>query len=226
MSDLFLDLRDQTRVVDFLVEQMDFADDQEKNVAEKIVNDYHEGKRIASHVMAGAARRLARAVWPVRYALDRHFQKEGADVEIKQVCAAVRPSTGHLLSRCQLGRGAETLDELLQQDEHELALRDEEIHEIREVRKQVRLDYWKNKKKALNVYLKEGENELESVLNRLHALRELAEGMSPSLQDEVFSKIERYEDRLLFKGEVLPMELLEDEMRYYRDQKEINPFDE
>jgi hypothetical protein len=226
MSDLFLDLRDKTRVVDFLVEQLEYAGTKDRAPAEKCIAMYQEGERVPTDKLASVARTLAKVTWPARYALRRFFNKEGSGEEWDRVLAAVRPSTAHLLQRLQKSQGGGVpLDAVLASDDAGVALHDPEQSEIAEIRGHLRHDYWKANAKKLSVLVEEGQTELDGMLTRLATLRDMAIEMPRTLQDEVFTKIASYEDRIFFEGEVIPIEILDNEVTYYRDQKEISPLE-
>jgi hypothetical protein len=142
------------------------------------------------------------------------------------VNAAIRPSTAHLLKRLKTASKAKTLDEALADADAGIALRDEEQLEISEVRRHVAHDIWREKAETLKILVKAGEKELAGYKKRFAALRELGTALPSSLLNEVFSKLARYEDRILFAGEVIPMEILDDEVKYYNEQKEISPMEE
>jgi len=226
MKDLYLDLRDKPRVVDFLVLAGAYADAKDRKAAEKLVKDYQEGRMASVETLADSARKLAYATWPARYAVQHYLTHEGSEEEWTRVTSAVRPSTAHLMKRFRAGVKAKTLDEVLNHEDAQTALRDEdEMIEIAEVRSHVREDFWKGKKETLAVLMKDAERELAGYRKRLDALRTLAAVFPPAMQDEVLSKVNTYEDRIVFEGELLPLELLDEEIAYYTDQKEINPLD-
>jgi hypothetical protein len=139
---------------------------------------------------------------------------------------SIRPSTAHLLKRLKTASKAKTLDAALADPDAGIALRDEEQLEIAEVRRHVAHDIWKEKKDTLEILVKAGEKELAGYRKRFDALRELGTTLPSSLLNEVFSKLSHYEDRILFAGEVIPLEILDEEIKYYRDQKEISPMEE
>lgn len=225
MTDLHLDLRDRARVVDFLADALEYASAKERADAEKWITAYQDGERVPTDKLAAAARRLAQATWPARYALGRYAAKEGAEDEWKKVLAAIRPSTAHLLKRFRTAAGVATLDEALAHGDADAALRSEERVEIDEVRRLVRQDMWRRHGKSLAVLVKSGQAELKGAMDRIQRLRDLASDLPRGLQDEAFSKIVHYEDRILFGGEIVPLEILDQEIAYYTEQKEINPLE-
>lgn len=241
MSDFFLDLRDKPRVIDFLVDDLELAPAKVRPEAEKWIRAYHDNEKVPTDKLADFAKRFAWSIWPVRFAMKRYFETEGADEEWRRVLAAVRPSTAHLLKRFGAGIKAASLDDVLKHAEADVALRDGDRVEINEIRKHLRQDYWREKsrhhgkksqeggippkagKKTLAILVKEGEREAKAYHDRIAKLRDLALAMPRGFQDEIFSKLMRYEDRILFENEVVPLEILDDEVKYYTEQKEISP---
>lgn len=225
MLEPFLNLKDASRTIDFLAEFSTYADLKTRQRAEKIVKEYEEGKVLLPEKLAEEAHNLALAAWPARLAVERFFTHEGSEEEWNLVLAALRPSTAHLLRRFRRGINAKSLDAVLGHVESGSALREEERLEIAEVRKQVRQDFWQKKKDTLKILYDDYQRELEGYVKRLKTLRELALASAPTLQDELFSKLEHLEDRILFAGEIVPLEILDEEIAYYTDQKEISPFE-
>ncbi|MFA5935593.1 MAG: hypothetical protein WC787_01945 [Patescibacteria group bacterium] len=225
MSDFFLDLKDKPRVVDFLVEASIYADEKSREEAAEWAKKYHDGERVPTDKLAAAARKLAMATWPARYALHIFCTKEDPEEEWRRVNAAVRPSTAHLLKRLRSGVKAKTLDETLAHSEAVTAIGQEEQQEIAEVRTHVRHDIWKEKGSTLEIIMKAGKKEWEGYAKRFAMLRDLATTLPQSFQDEVFSKMARYEDRILFAVEILPMEILDEEVKYYNEQREFSPLE-
>lgn len=223
MSDLSLDTRDKARVADFIADNAEFASPKERSYAEDLVVAYQEGDKVSSEKLANACRKLAIAAWPARFALEKYFTREGASDEWQRVVSAVRPSTAHLLKRFRQGTTAETLDEVLSHEDSDAAFKEGERLEIDEVRKHVRLDHWRERRKSIEPYVKEGKLRLDAYAEALGKLRELATSLPQGLQDEAFSKLAHYEDRILYRGEAVPMEILEHEVAYYTEQKEISP---
>ena len=93
--------------------------------------------------------------------------------------------------------------------------------EIQHIRHQLMEDYWLANKSKLQKYVSEGENELNKFEAIIMELRECATGLPVMLQEELYSKITRYEDRVYFNGETLNELILQEELNYYREQKEI-----
>jgi len=225
MPDFNLDLSDPPRMVDFLVAASPYASGSDRQVADKLVQAYQDGDKVPTQKLIEAANKLAAATWPARYAVDRALVHEEPDEEWRRVTAAVRPSTALLMKRFRQGVGAKSLDEVLRHVDVDTALHDEEMSEIDEIRAQVRQEFWKERHDTLSVLVTAGQQEWQGYKKRLDKLRELAAVFPPVMQDEVFSKVNHYQDRILFGMELVPMEILDEEIQYYTDQKEINPLE-
>lgn len=223
MSDFFLDLRDKPHVIDFLADNAEYASPKFRIDAERWTHAYEENEKIPTDKLAEAARKFAWSIWPARYAVSRYFSMEGSEEEWLRVLSAVRPSTAHLLKRFRQGTGAETLDETLNHIESDVAFKEGDRREIEEVRDHLRQEFWREKKNALGILVKEGEHLAKGYRERLDTLRELMPDFPRTMQDEVVSKIEKYQDRILFEGKAVSLEILDEEIKYYIEQKEISP---
>ena len=227
MSDtFFLDLYDAPRVVDFLVDAAAYADAKERVAADDRARRYHDGEALDKSKLASAAVKLGWNTWPARTAVVETLNGERSDKEWSSVIAAVRPSTAHLLQRFKKASESKTLEELLAHEEVETALREGERMEVNEIRKHVREDFWKTDGGKIEEIVKKRQGIRDEFKKLLGELRELAVSFQPVMQDEVFSKIKHYENRILFAAETVPMEILEKEIQYYTEQKEISPLEQ
>lgn len=226
MSTLHLDLHDKARVVDFIAEYSDYSSSEERRVAQELAKTYADGQKVATDALAQAARKLAIAVWPARYAVEMYFAEKGAEEEWNRVLSAIRPSTAHLLKRFRQGTDASSLDEVLNHEDAHLAIKEEESLEIAEIRRHVRMQFWLQEQKKIESFVKEGKKLMDAYAERLGRLRELAIELPSSLQNDVFAKLMHYEDKILYAGEVVPLEILDQEVQYYNEQKEISPMEE
>jgi hypothetical protein len=223
MSDLFLDLRDIPRVIDFIADAMEYAPAKERSSAEVVVKAYHDGETLKTDRLAEVARRVAIATWPARAAVTAYFDGEGRNEEWKLLLGSVRPSTAHLLQRVRTH--SMTVDQALSSSDADIALQNGEEIEIEEVRTHLRQTFWKEHGKKLQKFVQDGEAKIKEYLGKLKTLRDLAFDLPPTLQNELVSKITRYEDRIYFEGEAIPMEILDGEEKYYIEQKEISPLE-
>ncbi len=227
MSDAyFLDLNDAPRVVDFLVDAAAYADAKERAAADDRARRYHDGETLDKSEIAGAAIKLGWSTWPARTAVVEVLNGERSDKEWSSVIAAIRPSTAHLLQRFKKASETNTLEELLSHEEVETALREEERMEVNEIRKHVREDFWKTDGANIKDIVEKRQDICDEYKKRFGELRELAVSFPPVMQDEVYSKIQHFEDRILFAAETVPMEILEKEIQYYTEQKEISPLEQ
>ncbi|MBP9869112.1 hypothetical protein KBC59_00950 [Patescibacteria group bacterium] len=225
MSDLFLDLQSPSRVVDFLVSAAPYASKMDQAAAEKLITAYEDGKGIPMKSMSKSARELAEATWPARYAIHRFFSEEGRETEWKRLTESLRPSTAHLLKRLHSSLGDISIDEALKDSDADMALGDEGRMEVEGVRRHLREDYFREHAKNLAIFVKEGQTLRTGYNDRLERMRELAVGFSESMQGELLSKLARFEDRVWFEGEAVPFEILDKELEYYVEQKELSPVD-
>ncbi len=217
---LHVDFGDTVRVIDFLVEFAPYAPEKERKEAEQWVQRYQNREAISTSEIASVAMSVARLTWAPRWALEHYLTHEGVEEEWKMILGAIRASTAHLLERFRRMTDTDSLDEVLQHAESDQVLRDEERFEIEETRRHVREVLWKQKAEHLVALIRIGDSERKGYQKRLAALRELALGLPSALQEELLSKIEHYEDRIFFAGEVVSQEILDQEIAYYREQRE------
>ncbi|MHB8831153.1 MAG: hypothetical protein ACYC44_03515 [Patescibacteria group bacterium] len=225
MEELSLNLKDKLGLVDFLSEWSGLASPRIKARAEAMVQAYDDGQTLETDDIAEEAEILALDIWPARFSLTRFFSEEGAMIEWDRVEQAVRHSTAHLMERFRRATGVRSLGEMIKNDDFDLSFHEEERREIEDVRHHLREDYWNSHPKSLESLMGEGRILLESYKEKLSALRALAEGWPSLLAEEVLAKARSYEDRIYFKGEHIPLESLDEELAYYREQKEL-PIDE
>ena len=221
MEDFYLNLNSRTRIADFLSEWLGYGSKDIKTKADSTLTAYDDGKDLDVVEMADVARDLAIDIWPTRFALNRFFSEEGGMIEWDMVEKAVTRSTAHLMERFRKTSGVKSLDELFEHDDFDISFKDAEKSEIEQVRIHVREDYWKQHAENLVKLVEEGRIILEKFLQEMGKMRKIAEGLPTMLQDELYSKISRFEDRVLFYGEHIPLEMLNEELAYYTEQKEL-----
>ncbi|MBU2566799.1 hypothetical protein KKG46_04550 [Patescibacteria group bacterium] len=221
MEDFYLNLNSRTRIADFLSEWLGYGSKDIKAKADTLLTAYDDGKELVAADMADVVRDLAIDIWPIRFALNRFFTEEGGMVEWDLVEKAVTRSTAHLMERFRKTSGVNSLDDLFNHDDFDMSFKDAERSEIEQVRIHIREDYWKNHSQNLEKLEQEGRLILEQFVEEMEKMRKIAEGLPTMLQDELYSKISRFEDRTLYYGEHIPMELLNEELAYYTEQKEL-----
>lgn len=225
MSDnFFLPLKEKARVVDFLVDQLTYADAKNQEAAQALISAYQDGEHVSTDKLADFARKFAIAVWPAREALKLYFAEHPSQ-EWETLNLTVRPSTAHLLERARRASKTKTVDEVLAHAESDVALQEGERIEIAEVRKHVWHDQWRKHETELKEQKAKAELELKKYLGQLKTLRDLAVDLSGGLQDDLFSKIAHLEDSIFFEGNKIPPEIIQEEIAYYTEQKEIGSVD-
>jgi len=221
MEDIYLDLSDSTEMINFLSRWLAFSSGKIHSHADSFITDYDDGKVVQEVELANFVREFARGVFPVRYALDLHFNEGGSAEEWSKVEKAVSRSTAHLLSRFRKMSEVSTLNELFQHDDFDITFGEERRVEIEQVRHHVLEDYWAANKNSLQSMVDDGEVVLNKFENIIQKMRDCAAGLPTLLQEELYSKITRFEDRVYYQGEVVPLQMLEEELAYYQDQKEL-----
>lgn len=224
MSDFYLDLQSRVAVLDFLLDAVEYlpGDDPVRERATKMIEDIENKASVSTEALASVARDVGRAAWVPRVALRRYLRTaDGQREEWRKVVAAVSNSTAHLLERFRAGTKRDSVDEVLAHEESGTAFRDLERTEINEVRTHIHPLMWHEKKKDLQSHAGEIADELRILENKITELRDLGFSTTAIDDGEIASKIARLEDRLYFEGEELNPERINEEIKLYREQKEM-----
>lgn len=221
MEDVFLNFNNKTKLVDFLSEWSGLASKELKLKADNIVRDYDDGKVEDSVPMMLIAKAVAMEIWPIRFALNRFFEQEGALIELDKIEHSVRKSTAHLIERFRRNSGCKSIGEILAHADFDMSFREEERGEIDQVRHHIREEYWKSHTKNLEKLVEEGKQLLENFQDKIESLRLIAEGLPALLQEELYSKVSRFEEECYFKGQVVSSEILDQELAYYKEQEAL-----
>jgi len=80
---------------------------------------------------------------------------------------------------------------------------------------------WHEKRHDLEGNARQVEPELRGLEKAIDELRELGFSTEAIPDEEIISKIERLEDRLYFEAEELNAERIQEEIKLYREQKEM-----
>jgi hypothetical protein len=221
MEELSLSLKNRLPMVDFLAEWSGFAGPETRPKAEALIQAYDDGQELDKTALAELVIELAKEVWPIRFALHRFFGEEGALIEWDMVEKAVRRSTAHLMERFKRSTRCRSLEEMFKHEDFDQAFRQEERDEIESVRHHLLESYWASHPSSLQPLIEEGRSLLSGYEERLEELKKIAEGWPSLLAEELLSKVKSLEDRIYFKGESVPLEIMDGELAYYREQKEL-----
>lgn len=208
-------------LVDFLVEQVEYLDanDPLRNRCQKMIEDAQSERELSMEVLTSAAKEIGRTTWPIRIALQAYLKTpEGAMAEWKGIAAAVRNSTEHLLQRFKAGTRVGSIDEALEHAESSSALKASERIEIREVRTHLRPYLWHQHKSKMDADAKKARALLLEIDKRFSMLRDMA-FEDPQNEKQILSRIEDYEDQMFGQGKMVALEILDDEIGFFRDMK-------
>lgn len=208
-------------LVDLLVELIEYLDPKDALRArgEKIIEDTQNEKEVSIEVLQSAVREIGRATWAPRMALQAFLKtSDGSMEEWKGIVSAVRNSTEHILERFKAGTKSGSIDEVLEHAESDSALKESERMEIREVRMHLLPYIWHSHKSKLGNDIKQAEELLKQIEKRFGVLRDMA-FTDPENEKQILNKIEEYEDRMFAQGEKVELEILDDEIGFYRDMK-------
>lgn len=213
--------RSVLELVDFLSEWRDLAPKDLQAEADSLITAYDDGQNQDLAELAQFVEDFAWRIWPFRFAMEEFFSEQGALVEWDRVSVAVRRSTAHLMQRFKQSAGCQKLDEMLRHDDYELTFKEAETREIKDLRHQVRVDYWNSHPETFSALVPEGEKLCDGYRRILEELNDIAQTSSGLMAEEVRAKVINLKDRIIYKGEHLPLEVMDEELIYYREQKEL-----
>lgn len=211
-----------TYLADFIASAIEFLPIKERKSYDKLLENIEEQKPLTEERVAEAALTLAIATWPARQALSRHLKTDGKSLEWERLSSAVRHSTAALLKKLQKSHNDKSVDDALSTADAATLIKEDEETEIRFVRDRVRLEIWQAKKKELVALMKETEKELQDIQKRFDKLRDTA-FRSPRDTEAMLQKLETYEDNVLFKGETIPLEILDQDIAFAIENVELPP---
>jgi hypothetical protein len=221
MSDLYLDLSDKREMINFLSHWLAFADSEYRKHAESFIADYDNGKNIEVVELQNFTKEFATEILSIRLALTDFFANQGAGIEWNRVENTVRRSTALKMRKFKASGEAETIDQLFHDDDFDVIFNEDEKMEIQHVRHQLIEEYYLSNKNKIQGIIAEMENVFNKFNDLIFELRECAAVLPTMLQEELYSKITRYEDRFYFNGESIDENLLKEELQYYTEHKEV-----
>lgn len=224
MNEGYLNLRDSIAVADFIESVADYLPEKDRKPYQALAADLEAGKKVSTTRMADVARNLGAATWAPRRAISSFLAKKGAEAEWEAVLSNVRPTTALLLKRLRKSSDAKTLDDALNSSDAPMAIHDEEEIELESVRPEIRLKLWQEHQKKLTKSLAECQSELEEIKKRFKRMRDVASKIAAPGQ--LLSKLEGFEDRVYFGGEVIPLDVLDAELNFEVENMEIPATDD
>ncbi len=217
--------RDPIAIADFMESVLEFVPEADREPYQALIDEVRSGQAPAVERLAEAAKNLAAVTWPARRGLQRFLSEMGAEIEWEAVLEAVRPTTATLLKRLRKHVGVKTLDETLADPQASYAIHEREEIEISMVRQEVQGHLWEEHQEALAPLVDEAKSELGALRKRLKLLREQAPAMRG--QEELArAKVDAFEDRVYFGGEAIPLEVLDAELAFDREDREIPATDD
>jgi hypothetical protein len=220
-----IDKRNALELADFIEEVIEYLPESDRAPYEALANELAEQKNVTLELALEKVTNLAVATWPSRRATRRFCEGAGAGVEWDEIMAAVRPTTRVMLERLKKNTGLDTLDQVLASSDAPLAIHQDEETEIALLRPEVRAMIWLAHQAKLEPQVKAAQAELESMKKRIKLLRDTA-ARSSSTQSVVLEKLERYEDKIYFEGEAVPLDVLDAELKYASEDVELPPTDD
>ncbi len=221
----YVDRRDAFAVADFMTEVVEYLPESDRAPYLQAIEDLEAGEHVTTERLAEVAKNLAMATYPARRATMQFFQTVGAKDEWKKVLESVRPTTRVLLERLCKNIECKSLDEVLGSSDASYAIHDQEEMELEALRPEIRLRYWQSHQTSLQKLVEDAQTELEGMKKRWQMLKQIA-GRSPKQASTLLEKLEMYEDKVLFGGETIALEVLDQEVRYAAEEAAIPSTDD
>lgn len=215
MVEPYLDLKDRTAVCDFIESVLPYLPEKERKPYETLVQSARDrSDEPTPERLAEEAKKIAAATWPARHALSRFIESVGSELEWEAVVKHVRPSTATILKKLRKDANATDLTSTLKDDDASIVLKPDQEIEISMVRDEVRIDLYEDHRESLESMIREAEKELAAIQKRFKQLRERAVESTGTLQEAYFDTLNEFEDRILFGGELIPLEILDAEVQF------------
>jgi len=218
--DVYLNLHDAVAVADFMESVVDFLPEKDRKPYQQLIDSVHEGKTVSLERLGQAAKNIGAVTWSARRALDHFLLTVGSELEWESLLAHARPATVLLLKRLRRSAGTSTLNETLQTTDAQYAIGPEQEIEISMLRDEVRYHLWETHHEVLQPMIEENVIELEAIKKRLKRLREQAMKSDETTRNRLLDTLERFEDRLYFGGDIIPLEVLDAEVTYDAEDSE------
>lgn len=213
--DRYLDLADVIATCDFIESVLPYLSEKDRKPFEMAVTEARDGEEeYTREKLAELAKQVATMTWLARRALARFVETVGSELEWEAVVKNIRPSTAAVLRKLRKDAGAADLAATLAHPDASLLLKDDQEIEISMVRDEVRVDLYEDHVESLEPLMVDAESELKAMEKRLKTIRERAVEAGGTAQESLFDKLADLEDRILFKGEIVPLEVLDAEVGY------------
>jgi hypothetical protein len=216
----YLNLHDTTAVADFMESVIDFLPEKDRKPYQQLIDTAHGKEHVSRERLAEAAKNIGAVTWSARRALEHFIATVGAELEWEAILEQARPATALLLKRLRRSAGTSTLDETLKTTDASYAIGPDQEVEISMLRDEVRYHIWETHHEALEPMIEETAVELEAIKKRLKRLREQATKSDAATRDRLLDTLERFEDKLYYGGEVIPLEALDAEIRFDAEDSE------
>lgn len=216
----YLNLHDVIAVADFMESVIDFLPEKDRKPYQQLIDAVHAKEHISRERLAEAAKNIGAVTWSARRALGHFIATVGSELEWEAMLEQARPATALLLKRLRQSAGTTTLDETLKTTDAQYAIGPDQEVEITMLRDEVRYHLWESHHEALGPMIEEIAVELGAIKKRLKKLREQATKSDPATRDRLLDTLESFEDKLYFGGELIPLELLDAEIRLDAEESE------
>lgn len=206
-------------MLDFLDQYLPLVPEGEASAFHVLIHEASQGKSVPLNRLRTSARALATWVFAPRVAL-KAFTKTnvGIKAEWDLLLEHARPATVFLLARLQAQHPDVSVGEALSSTDAAYLIHDEQEMELKALCPEILILLWQAHKKTLQKEVDKGQNILKDLERRLRILRLQASQMDEENREQGFARIDRFEDRIYFGAEVLPLEMLDQEIAANEEQ--------
>lgn len=211
----YLSLRDPEAIADFIESVIEYLPEKERGEYETLEKAILAQEPVDPQELQARILALGKRTWIPRRAVDLYTKTIlGARREWQKLEESLRPATLFLISRVRRNTSAMTLEEALRTGEADYALDDDERVEIQLLQLEIRIELWLEDQSELSSFLTDAKEECEALEKRLDAAKTMIEGMEDrKTRIEAEARHEDLTERIFFLGEVIPVDLLDHELR-------------
>jgi hypothetical protein len=217
----FLHTKNLHAVADFMESVLEFLPASGRQPYQEMIGHIREHQYPPREKTIPLAYQIGRTTWPARRALNRYLEtSDGAQEEWNRLFERCRAKTAAALKKLKSSANSPSLEHALDQSDASLLIDSDMELELSLLRPQIRLMLWQEHQKALVPFLKEAEQELQDIDTRLQQMKEEA-ARSRTGREFIQAKILAFEDRIYFGGESLPIDMLDSELQFEREEREM-----
>ncbi len=210
----YLSLQDPEAVADYIESVIELVPERSRQEYEALQAKVLSGAALDPEELAQKIQTLGLLVWVPKRAVSLYTKTlEGAAEEWRKLDESLRPATSFLLSRIRRNTGAMTVEEAVLSGDGEYGLYEEQRDEIEALLAEIAIELWQEQQPKLTAQVKEAQEELDAIRKRLMVFKRSLERIEDKKEKEAAeAKLEAYEEQIFFLGEMVPLEVLDQEL--------------